>query len=209
MYLHKTPYLLRALYPSLTWNKSRNEKKLYLTFDDGPIPEVTEFVLGQLLKYKAKATFFCVGENIYNHPEIFQKIIASGNSIGNHTYNHLNGWKEEDGSYVKNVTKCEEVINRFCPDRKKMLFRPPYGKVSSSQRRHLTKEFEIVMWDVLSGDFDRSLDPKVCLKNTIRATKNGSIIIFHDSIKSAQNLYFALPGFLKHFSAKGFEFAPL
>lgn len=211
MYLHRTPYWLSALYPSFTWHKSRKEKTLFLTFDDGPIPGVTEFVLEQLAHHKALATFFCVGDNIAKHPDVFSKVIAQGHSIGNHTHNHLNGWKEEDGSYYENILLCQKAIEKHAvfSDRNRDLIRPPYGKIKRSQARLIKDKFEVVMWDVLSGDFDSNLHPEVCLKKTIGATKNGSIIIFHDSIKSEKNLSYVLPRFLSHFIEKGYVFQSL
>jgi len=209
MYLHRTPFWLKLLYPSLTWNKSRKEKTLYLTFDDGPIPEITDFVLEELDKFNAKATFFCVGENIQNHPEVFRRILYNGHSVGNHTFNHLNGWKVEDGDYFENVRLCHQVIQKTAAEQTRPLLRPPYGKIKRRQAKILQDDYEIVMWDVLAGDFDKNLLPEKCLFNTIRATRNGSIIIFHDSLKAAKTLKFALPRYLKHFSDQGYQFRQL
>lgn len=209
MYLHKTPFWLKLLYPSLTWNKNRKEKKLYLTFDDGPIPEITDFVLNELEKVKAKATFFCVGDNIKKHPEIFDQILKSGHRVGNHTFNHLDGWKTADGDYLENVRSCQDLIQKNVGEEQLPLLRPPYGKIKRRQASILENNYEIVMWDVLAGDFDKKLSPEKCLFNTIRATRNGSIIIFHDSLKAENALKYALPRYLQYFIEKGYSFKKL
>lgn len=205
MYLHKTPRLLKWLYPSLQWHHCRNQKVLYLTFDDGPVPGVTEFVLGQLRQYKATATFFCVGDNIRKYPEIFARIVEAGHRVANHTYNHLNGWTSSDRDYIQNIKKCERLL----PENGQSLFRPPYGKIKRSQIRKLQPSYRIIMWDVLSGDFDRSLSAPECLRRTISSTRGGSIVNFHDSYRAEQNLRYALPGFLAHFSRRGYQFTAL
>ncbi|UKJ08622.1 polysaccharide deacetylase family protein [Solitalea lacus] len=202
MYPVKTPYLIKKLYPSLTWNLNRAEKTLYITFDDGPIPEVTPFVLEELKKYNAKATFFCIGDNIRKHPEVFNQVVEGGHSIGNHTYNHLNGWQTPTAEYVKNIEKCNSLINA-------QLFRPPYGKIRPTQIHNLKKNYKIIMWDVLSGDFDINLSPQSCYENVIKHAENGSIIVFHDSLKAAPRLRYVLPKALEHWSSKGFNFKAL
>lgn len=209
MYWHQTPYWLKAIYPGLSWHKSRKEKKLYLTFDDGPIPIVTEFVLEQLQQYEAKATFFCVGDNIAKHPFVFQKVVNQGHSVGNHTFNHINGWRSQDEAYCRNIEQCQTIITKNYKRNARPLFRPPYGKITRKQARHLRKHYEIIMWDVLSGDFDTSLDAETCLRKTIKATKNGSIVVFHDSFKAEQTLRYCLPRFLSHFKERGYSFDAL
>ncbi|WP_238803822.1 polysaccharide deacetylase family protein [Emticicia aquatica] len=207
MFLHKTNFVMRTLYPNFVWRKSPHEKKIYLTFDDGPIPEITEFVLETLAKYEAKATFFCIGDNISKHPAIFQKLIDEGHSIGNHTFNHLKGWANEDEVYLKNVAKCaDEILRR---NHKTQLFRPPYGRIKRSQAQILRPNYDIIMWDVLSGDFSQNLSPERVLKKTIQYTEAGSIVLFHDSIKANTNMSYALPRFLEHFLAEGFQFSKL
>ncbi len=208
MYLHRTPFWAKHLFPSYTWKINEKAKYLYLTFDDGPVPGATEFVLDQLKLHQAKATFFCVGENVEKHPEVFKKIVAEGHRVGNHTFNHLNGWKTDNAYYVENVKKCAGVLKKHT-NQPLDLFRPPYGKIKSSQARLLTKEYEIIMWEVLSGDFDKKIRKEDCLSKSVAATKSGSIIIFHDSIKAEENLRFVLPKFLKHFTDAGFQFRPL
>lgn len=209
MYWHKTPYWLKSIYPGLIWHKNRNRKALYLTFDDGPIPIVTEYVLEQLHQHDAKATFFCVGDNIAKHPHVFQKIIEQGHSIGNHTFNHINGWQTEDEMYCQNIAQCQKRIDQSYQRNLRPLFRPPYGKITRRQARHLKKYYEIIMWDVLSGDFDTDLDHEICLEKTISATRNGSIVVFHDSFKAEKTLRYCLPKFLSYFNERGYSFDAL
>ena len=204
MFLHYSPFWLKAFFPGFIWQMPVNEKKIYLTFDDGPIPVVTEFVLETLDAYNAKATFFCIGDNVRKHPDIFQKVLKSGHSIGNHTYNHLNGWKTEDEIYLENIKKCQQQLAVDT-----VLFRPPYGRIRRSQSRIVQESRKIIMWDVLSGDFSAELTPEICLKKTIRHTRPGSIVLFHDSIKASTNMQFALPAFMKHFSRLGYGFDAL
>lgn len=206
-YLHRTPFFVRWLYPDLKWKEKSGEQLLYLTFDDGPVPEATPQVLEILLKYKIKATFFCVGDNIRKHPDIFMQVLSQGHTIGNHTYNHLNGWKTPWQEYYENTKKCHEEIGKYAPGDN--LFRPPYGKISGAQIKALKNEYKIVMWDVLSGDFDPSLSAAECLKKTIKATRDGSIIVFHDSIKALDKIQNTLPYYIEHFLARGYKFLPL
>ncbi|MDO1445235.1 polysaccharide deacetylase family protein [Rhodocytophaga aerolata] len=204
MYWHKNNFLLHWLYPSFTWHKSRTEKKIYLTFDDGPIPEVTEWVLATLKPYQAQATFFCVGDNIRKYPQIYEQIKQAKHSLGNHTFNHLNGWKTPVEVYLDNVEKFRKVGGEEV-----LLFRPPYGKITRQQAAGIRKTHQIVMWDVLSGDFDQKLSPAACLDKSIKYTENGTIIIFHDSLKARKNLEYVLPSYLKHFDALGYTFEKL
>lgn len=202
MYLVKSPLLLKWYYPSLIWNKTRNEKVIYLTFDDGPIPDVTSFVLKTLKDFNAKATFFCIGDNISKHPEVFDALKKDGHQIGNHTFNHLKGWKTADEAYLDNFKKCQELTNTN-------LFRPPYGRIKKSQIagiKSINPAMEIIMWDVLSGDFDINLSPEDCYKNVVKNTRNGSVIVFHDSLKAFSRLEYALPRVLKCFSERGYQF---
>lgn len=200
MYLTKTPYLLHKFYfPNDLWCIETDQNDIYLTFDDGPEPEVTPWILDLLDQYNAKATFFCVGNNVGNNPELFSDILRRGHSIGNHTYSHVNGWKSNLYNYFLNVKKCNRHF-------KTNLFRPPYGKISSRQRALLTKHFRLIYWTVISGDFDKTISPEICLEKTISSTEKGAIVVFHDSQKAKKNLTFALPAFLKHFHNKGFSF---
>jgi peptidoglycan-N-acetylglucosamine deacetylase len=220
LYTHRSGNIIPSFFPRLTWRKETEDKVIYLTFDDGPIPEITDFVLQTLESYQAKATFFCVGENIVKYPEIFANILAQGHKIGNHTYNHLNGWQHEDELYFDNITKCQTEIDIYKQinsiknsqennQENKKLFRPPYGKISISQIDNLVSEYEIVMWTVLSGDFDTDLEPVMCLEKTIYCTEKGSIVVFHDSFKAANTLKYVLPRFMDFFANKGFRFEML
>lgn len=210
-YFAKTPRLIMRIFSKYTWRFSFNKKEVFLTFDDGPTPEITEFVLSELKKYKAKATFFCIGKNITKQPEIFQNIISDGHAIGNHTQNHLNGWRADDQEYINSVLDCENVISSSMKNAvNPKLFRPPYGKIMSSQARMLfKKEYKIIMWDVLSGDFDTSITKEKCLQNVLKNTRKGSIIVFHDSVKAAERMQYALPIVLKIFTEKGFTFSKM
>ena len=205
MYLVKTPWLLKKLYPQLLWNKSRNKPCIYLTFDDGPIPIVTPFVLNILKQYNAKATFFCIGDNVSKHPDVFEQVKNAGHNIGNHTYNHLRGWKTGNKTYLDNILKTDELVHSN-------LFRPPYGKIKSSQIRLLKKAkpgLQIIMWDVLSADFDIDVKPEACLQNVLKHTKSGSIVVFHDSLKAYERLEYVLPRALDVWSKAGFSFDTL
>lgn len=204
MYLVKTPWLLKKIYPTLIWDKNiTNTNAIYLTFDDGPHPIATPFVLDVLKEYNAKATFFCIGKNVEQYPEIYEKIIAEGHSTGNHTHNHFNGFKTDDNDYIKNVKQATEHISSS-------LFRPPYGRITRFQAKLIQQlGFKIIMWDVLSGDFDIKLSKEKCLANVLLNTKNGSIIVFHDSEKAFKKLEYALPKTLAHLSANGFTFRTL
>lgn len=178
------------------------EKKIYLTFDDGPIPIVTPWVLETLALYNAKATFFCIGNNVLKHPEIYSEIIKQGHKTGNHTQNHLNGWKVLNKNYFQDIEECTKLVRSG-------LFRPPYGKIKPSQIKRLKHNYKLVMWDVLSRDYDQSLSVENCHKSVIREAKPGSIVVFHDSIKAESRLRGSLPAVLEHFKKQGYEFARL
>jgi len=205
MFLHKTPSFLQKLYPTLTWRIATDKKQLYLTFDDGPIPELTPWVLDTLSSHEAKATFFCVGHNVEKYPEIFKRIIAEGHSVGNHTYHHLSGWKNDATTYLKDSLKADEVMAEYTETD---LFRPPYGRITTKQRQQ-HRHKRIVMWDVLSGDFSAKLRPEQILTKSIEATRPGSIIVFHDNLKAEANLKYALPAYLEHFKAEEYSFEAL
>lgn len=240
MYFTKTPFLAKHLFKEITWSIPTKEKIIYLSFDDGPTPEITEWTLDLLKKYNAKATFFCIGKNIEKYPEIFRKIISENHSIGNHTYDHLNGWKTSTEEYIGNVEKCKRVIGRLeTEDRRKRtedgrrkteddkkekkikqlpttdyrlpttLFRPPYGKILKSQILNLKSHYNLIMWDILSGDFDQKLSGEKCLNNVVKNAKNGSIVVFHDSVKASKNLFYTLPKTLEFFAEKGYVFGGL
>ncbi len=201
-YLVKTPWILKKIYPDCIWDFKTVEKNIYLTFDDGPHPEATPFVLEELKRYNAKATFFCIGKNVEAHFDIYKRIIEEGHAVGNHTYNHLNGWKTDDKEYLDNIFKAKKIIDSN-------LFRPPYGKITKFQLKQLPGEkykLKPIMWSVLSGDFDEKVTREECYLTVSRNAKEGSIVVFHDSGKALPRLRYALPLVLQYFSKKGFEF---
>lgn len=207
---NKTPKIIKRLFPNYTWDfRVNNEKKLFLTFDDGPIPDVTEFVLAQLRQYHAKATFFCIGDNIRKHPDIFHQILAEGHAVGNHTMNHLKAWENDLETYLKNTIDCQNLITEQASSAKdtQQLFRPPYGQISKTKFKVLEKlGYKIILWDVLSKDWEQTISPEECTQNVIQNAQQGSIIVFHDSKKAIKNLQIALPNVLDHFTKKGFSF---
>ncbi len=205
MYLVKTPRLLKKLYPELIWDVNQTTPCIYLTFDDGPIPIVTPAVLNILKQYNAKATFFCIGDNVRKHPDIFEKVKAGGHAIGNHTFNHLKGWKTETETYLENFLQADKLLDTS-------LFRPPYGRIKRAQIKALKEAkpgLKIFMWDVLSGDFDMTLKPEDCLKGVLKYTEAGSMVVFHDSIKAFKRLEYVLPRALDVWSKDGYSFDPL
>jgi peptidoglycan/xylan/chitin deacetylase (PgdA/CDA1 family) len=235
----KYPSILKKLYPNRI-TRLKEEKTIYLTFDDGPVPEITPWVLEQLKQYNANATFFCIGDNIRKNPEIFRQLIEEEHSYGNHTFNHLNGWKTPVEEYIQNTLLAEKEIEKFSRqkvsqlgaspqgiirkiyfdfeaslgafklDYRVKLFRPPYGKIKNSQAAKLVKlDYKIVMWDVLSGDFDSRISEENCYKNVIKNATEGSTIVFHDSLKGFKNLHYTLPKVLDYYTEKGFSFKTL
>jgi len=201
-YLIKTPWWLKKLYPGLVWRMGEKEKVLYLSFDDGPQAEATPFVLDELRKYSAKATFFCIGKNVQQQPVIYKRILLEGHRVGNHTHNHLNGWKTPDKDYLDNIREASRSIDSD-------LFRPPYGRIRLWQSKLLRAapfHYRIIMWDVLSADFDREVSTRRCAQNVVRNARPGSIIVFHDSEKAFERLRGALPIVLEHFSGLGYRF---
>lgn len=202
----KTNKVIKKVFNNLVWDITNSENKIYLTFDDGPIPSVTEWVLDLLKSEGIKATFFCIGDNIKKHPEIYKRILTEGHQIGNHTFNHLNGWKTKTNYYIENFKLCETEHSKLNP-KHSFLFRPPYGKIKPSQFKEIRQlGFKIIMWDVLSYDFDQNISEEKCLKNVISKTSQGSIIVFHDSLKAEKNLKYALPKAIQILKNKGFTF---
>jgi len=211
----KTPKLIHWLFPKRVWAFSRKEPTVYLTFDDGPIPGVTPWVLEQLRKYDARATFFCIGENITKHPKIAQQVLTEGHAIGNHSYHHKNGWKTSLKSYIEDVEKFNsefKILNSKFENPKSSIrnhqstipFRPPYGKMTSRQAKAvLEKEHDIIMWDVLSCDYLEHISEEKCLDNVLNNIKKGSVVVFHDSLKAEKNLRYVLPKVLLHIQNKG------
>jgi peptidoglycan/xylan/chitin deacetylase (PgdA/CDA1 family) len=198
----KTNRIIKWIFPNYVWDIPNDANKVFLTFDDGPTQEITEWVLEQLKLHNAQATFFCIGNNIEKYPEIFQKTIAEGHAIGNHTFDHLNGWKTTTEDYIENV-KLYETQNPKLVTRN--LFRPPYGKIKHSQSKILRKlGYKIIMWDVLSRDYDQRISSTQCLENVLSNIETGSIIVFHDSVKAEHNLKYVLPKTLEFLKEKGF-----
>ncbi len=202
LYFVKTPFWLKWIYQDCIWKFSKKSNAIYLTFDDGPHPIATPFVLEELKKHNAKATFFCIGKNVVLYPEIYKRIIEEGHSVGNHTYHHLNGWKTKDDVYMNDIYQAKLIIDSN-------LFRPPYGRISRFQLALLKKlKFNLkpIMWSILSGDFDHSITKETCAQNVIKKSKFGDIIVFHDSEKAFEKMSYALPRVLTHFSKQQFEF---
>jgi peptidoglycan-N-acetylglucosamine deacetylase len=206
-YLVKTPWWLKKIYSSYVWSVDTKEKIIYLSFDDGPHPIATPFVLDELKKYNAKATFFCIGKNVVAEPAIYKRILEEGHAVGNHTYNHFNGWKTKDDLYLDDVREAGKYIDSI-------MFRPPYGRITSFQAKNINAALKktlvkIIMWDVISGDFDNSLNGDQCVQNVILNTTKGSIVVFHDSEKAFSRLQILLPAILKFFEKKGYRFERL
>ena len=203
MYFIKTPFWLRLIYRSCIWRKPTQDRVLYFSFDDGPHPEATPFVLEQLALFNAKASFFCIGKNVQLYPEIYDSITTAGHVVGNHTQNHMNGWENTTANYIADIKEATKSISSN-------LFRPPYGRISFSQIKALRSDAslpqQIMMWDVLSGDFDITITGEQCAQNVIQHAGPGSIIVFHDSAKAMDRLRIALPKVLLHFSNLGYQF---
>lgn len=204
-----TPKLASWIFPKRVWAFPKASNAVYLTFDDGPIPEVTPWVLQQLKEHQAKATFFCIGDNIRKHPTVFTELLSEGHSVGNHTYSHVNGWKTALSTYIEDVLKCEGILKRYNAQRTAQgskLFRPPYGKASFKQAKMLQKNgYTLLMWSLLSYDYDAEVSEEKCLQNVLKNIKPGSIIVFHDSLKAEKNLRYVLPKVLQYLSEKGIK----
>ena len=201
-YLIRTPWWLRKLYPRVTWHLPGVEKVIYISFDDGPHPEITPFVLDELKKYGAKASFFCLGKNILHNREVYKRIIDEGHTIGNHSFSHKNGWKTKDKIWLDDISEAKKYIDST-------LFRPPYGRATRFQLKALSGpgfQFHTIMWTILSADFDERVTPEQCYANVIKKTKSGDIIVFHDSEKAYPRMRYALPLVLKYFSERGYQF---
>lgn len=206
-YFIKTPWFIKQFFSSYVWNMPTIEKNIYLSFDDGPHPEITLFVLEELKKYNAKASFFCIGNNVALYPHIYRQILSEGHAVGNHTYDHLNGWETSTHQYLDNIAQASKYIHSN-------LFRPPYGRIKRQQARGVKKAMNekttrIIMWDVLSADFDTEFSPRQCLQNVIANCTNGSIVVFHDSEKAFPNLKYSFPEAIKILADRGYRFKRL
>ncbi|MGE5357025.1 MAG: polysaccharide deacetylase family protein [Deltaproteobacteria bacterium] len=202
LYVIKFPGLLGKLFPSLITRIPVKQKSVFLTFDDGPIPEVTPLILDILAEYGAKSTFFCLGKNVEKYPHIYESIKNAGHSVGNHSFDHKNGWRTKNEVYYQNIERAGSVIDSG-------LFRPPYGKIKPSQIKYLKSKYKIVMWDVLSGDFDPETDREKCVNNVVRNVKPGSVIVFHDSLKAKEKVLYSLPLILDELKKKEYKFEPI
>jgi len=209
LHFYKTPGILKKLSKDLIWDISTDKKEIFLTFDDGPIPILTEYVLETLADFGAKATFFCVGDNVLKYPDVIKKIIEKGHAVGNHTFNHLKGWSTKNDHLFINIEKCQSYINRYDTTTKRPLFRPPYGQITWSLLKVLKNKYDIIMWDVLVYDFEESHSPQISLSKSIHKTVSGSIVVFHDNYKAEKKLRYILPRFLQHFDDLGFTFKKL
>jgi peptidoglycan-N-acetylglucosamine deacetylase len=198
IYWHISEWI-KKLYPGLIWDKRGIGKKLFLTFDDGPTPEITDKVLEILDRYNARATFFCLGRNVERFPDIYQRILDKKHAVGNHSYSHLKGWKTRHKEYFQDIELAGQII-------KSVLFRPPYGQIRKTQIKYLKNKYKIVMWEVMSHDYQSRISKERSLKAVLRYTREGSIIVFHDSVKAADKLLYLLPKVLEEFSNKGFTF---
>lgn len=201
--LYHTPYWLRRMGgKGLIWEMPAEGNELYLTFDDGPHPDTTAVILDILNKYEVKATFFCVGENVEKYPDVYNQLLEQKHFIGNHSYNHLKGWETGTREYVENVQKCSQVFDS-------KLFRPPYGKITRSQRKVLRDQYDIIMWTVLSRDYDSRVDKETCLRKSLKYTKPGAIMVFHDHLKSIEKVKWVLPRYLERTIELGFRYITL
>lgn len=206
MYFHHSPLFQKLLFNKFIWKKEVDKKKIYLTFDDGPTPEVTEFILKILDDYKAKATFFLVGRNILHQPALTHQIIANNHGLGNHTFAHSNGWKLNSLDYERDISKCDKILRKMGVQTK--LFRPPYGRINCESIKQISSEYEIIMWTFLSGDFDQKVNIKKSIKS-MKKLNSGSILVFHDNLKAFKNLQKLLPEALSFFSSQGYSFDKL
>ncbi|WP_400191420.1 polysaccharide deacetylase family protein [Hymenobacter sp. B81] len=208
MRLHRLPEAMHRWLPGTIWQKPAAGRPVYLTFDDGPIPEETPWVLEQLAQYQAPALFFCVGDNVERHPEVARQVLAAGHQLGNHTHHHLSGWSTSQARYLRDVARCQQALDALQPQ-PRPFFRPPYGRITPALNRQLQARYRIVMWDVLTCDYDAAYAPDKCLRDALRLTRPGSVVVFHDSLKAHRNLRYVLPRYLQALAEQGYQFALL
>ncbi|MFY7920433.1 MAG: polysaccharide deacetylase family protein [Chryseotalea sp.] len=204
----RTPFFLPHLYPDLIWRMEATEKNLYLTFDDGPIPDITEWVIAQLNQFNVQATFFAIGVNVRKYPDVFRELVRNNHSVGNHTFHHVKGWQTQTDDYIKEISMCDEIMQQTIPLFHSELFRPPYGRITRTQRKKIAQK-KIIMWDVLTQDYNQSLDKEKCLQGSIKAMRPGSIVVLHDSLKAERNLKYVLPRLLEFALNHGYTFKKL
>ncbi|MEI8047073.1 MAG: polysaccharide deacetylase family protein [Bacteroidota bacterium] len=203
MTFYSAPFWLRYIYPKgLIWSVATGKREVFLTFDDGPVPGITPLVLGILEKYNIKATFFCVGENVQKYPEVFEMLLSPGHAVGNHTFHHVKGWKTDLDTYLSEIEQCNQLV-------KSKWFRPPHGQINRKIARQVRKNYNIIMWTALTGDYDKNLTGEQCLANAVKNTKPGSIIVFHDSIKARERMEYALPLYIEFCLREGYSFGIL
>ncbi|MCQ2195486.1 MAG: polysaccharide deacetylase family protein [Paludibacteraceae bacterium] len=202
MFIEQPPTAFRICFPNAAWRIPQKEKTVYLTFDDGPIPEVTPWVLDILKQYGVKATFFCVGDNVRKHPDVFKQVIDAGHKVGNHSFNHIQGFKYSTKDYMENVEKADALIHS-------VLYRPPHGQLYIRQLRKLKKKYQVVMWDVVTRDYNKDLSGEFVLNVVKRKARNGSIIVFHDSLKAEKNMKYAMPKAIEWLLQEGYKFEVL
>ncbi|GAB2951583.1 polysaccharide deacetylase family protein [Hymenobacter coalescens] len=209
MRLHRLPEAMHRWLPGAVWQgPPAAEPTVYLTFDDGPIPEETPWVLEQLARFDAKGLFFCVGDNVERHPDVARQVLAAGQQLGNHTHHHRSGWTTPRAEYLQDVARCQQALEALQPGGRR-FFRPPYGRITPALLRTLHPEYEVVMWDLLTCDYDRGYAPERCLRDALRHTRPGAIVVFHDSLKASPNLRYVLPRYLQALSEQGYRFGAL
>ncbi|GMQ30333.1 polysaccharide deacetylase family protein [Algoriphagus confluentis] len=204
MVFHGVPRLIQRIFPNRVWEGNPDSQSVFLTFDDGPVPRITDFVLNELDKRGQKATFFVVGDNVNKNPSLAREVIQAGHQVGNHTHNHLNGWKTDTGSYLSNFEKAEKTLEDIL-SQKTRFFRPPYGLITSSQASAIRTTHQVIMWSVLSGDYRRGISPERVIEQSCKRTQNGSVVVFHDQEKTAELLPKVLPHYLDFLLSEGFK----